>query len=56
MGRPSFAAADRRGRGKQTQRALRISKSVLEFFRASGPGWQTRVDKALKRYVASQRR
>lgn len=50
----------RRGRpaglGQKTQTTLRISKDVLEFFRATGPGWQTRMDEALKRYVASQRR
>ncbi|MGC8468253.1 MAG: BrnA antitoxin family protein [Acidithiobacillus sp.] len=28
----------------------------MEFFRATGPGWQTRMDNALKRYVAAQRR
>ena len=44
------------GSGKKTQTTLRISKDVLEFFRSTGPGWQTRMDNALKRYVASQRR
>jgi uncharacterized protein (DUF4415 family) len=44
------------GSGRKTQTTLRISKDVLEFFRATGPGWQTRMDNALKRYVASQRR
>lgn len=44
------------GTGQKTQTTLRISKEVLEFFRATGPGWQTRMDNALKRYVASQRR
>ncbi len=44
------------GSGQKTQTTLRISKDVLEFFRATGPGWQTRMDNALKRYVASQRR
>jgi len=44
------------GSGQKTQTTLRISKEVLGFFRASGPGWQTRMDNALKRYVASQRR
>lgn len=44
------------GSGQKTQTTLRISKEVLEFFRATGPGWQTRMDNALKRYVASQRR
>jgi uncharacterized protein (DUF4415 family) len=44
------------GSGQKTQTTLRISKDVLGFFRATGPGWQTRMDNALKRYVASQRR
>jgi uncharacterized protein (DUF4415 family) len=44
------------GSGQKTQTTLRISKDVLEFFRATGPGWQTRMDEALKRYVASHRR
>jgi uncharacterized protein (DUF4415 family) len=44
------------GSGQKAQTTLRISKDVLEFFRATGPGWQTRMDNALKRYVASQRR
>ena len=44
------------GSGQKTQTTLRISKDVLEFFRGTGPGWQTRMDNALKRYVASQRR
>jgi len=44
------------GSGQKAQTTLRISKEVLEFFRATGAGWQTRMDNALKRYVASQRR
>ncbi|MDA8348108.1 MAG: BrnA antitoxin family protein, partial [Pseudomonadota bacterium] len=43
------------GSGQKTQTTLRISKDVLEFFRATGPGWQTRMDNALKQYVAAQR-
>jgi len=30
---------------------IRLSKSVLEAFRATGAGWQTRVDKALQEWV-----
>ena len=44
------------GSGKKTQTTLRISKDVLEIFRSTGTGWQTRMDNALQRYVASQRR
>jgi uncharacterized protein (DUF4415 family) len=28
---------------------LRLSPDVLDHFRASGPGWQTRIDEALRR-------
>jgi len=31
---------------------IRLSPEVLEHFRATGPGWQTRVDEALKSHVA----
>jgi len=44
------------GTGKKTQTTMRISNEVLKFFRATGRGWQTRMDEALKRYVAAQRR
>jgi uncharacterized protein (DUF4415 family) len=45
-----------RGSGHKTQTTVRISNVVLAYFRASGRGWQTRLDEALKRYVAAQRR
>jgi uncharacterized protein (DUF4415 family) len=43
-------------RGKQvapTKRlvSLRLSANVLEHFRATGPGWQTRIDETLQREV-----
>jgi len=44
------------GTAKKTQTTVRISNDVLAFFRASGRGWQTRIDAALKKYVAAQRR
>lgn len=44
------------GTSKKTQTTVRISNDVLEFFRATGPGWQTRMDEALKQYVATRRR
>jgi uncharacterized protein (DUF4415 family) len=43
------------GSAKKTQTTVRISNEVLAFFRASGRGWQTRMDEALKKYVARQR-
>lgn len=30
---------------------IRYSKEVLEYFRATGPGWQTRMDKVLREWV-----
>jgi uncharacterized protein (DUF4415 family) len=29
--------------------SLRLSREVVERFKAGGPGWQTRMDKALKK-------
>jgi len=31
--------------------SLRLDKDVVTFFKAKGPGWQTRIDKALKAFV-----
>ncbi len=44
------------GTAKKTQTTVRISNEVLTFFRSSGRGWQTRMDQALKQYVAAQPR
>jgi uncharacterized protein (DUF4415 family) len=44
------------GSGKKTQMTVRISNEMLAFLRASGPGWQTRMDAALKKYVAARQR
>ena len=33
---------------------IRLSPEVLEYFRATGPGWQTRVDEILKEHVAGR--
>lgn len=32
---------------------IRLSPEVLEHFRAKGKGWQTRMDEALKEYIAA---
>ena len=49
-----------RGRPKKTDAKvhthIRLSPHVLEFFRASGPGWQTRVDDVLCRWVSRHRK
>lgn len=42
-----------RGAAKQ-QVTLRLDKAVLAHFRATGPGWQTRVDQALKDWLAQR--
>ncbi len=31
---------------------IRLSHDVLEHFKASGDGWQTRIDAALKQFIA----
>jgi len=31
---------------------IRYSRDVLEYFRATGPGWQARIDAALREWVA----
>lgn len=35
----------------KTQVSVRLSTEVLNYFKASGNGWQTRMDEALKEYV-----
>ena len=31
--------------------SMRISSEVIHHFKAQGPGWQTRIDDALKQYI-----
>ena len=40
----------------KVQTTLRLSHDVIEFFRAAGRGWQTKLDKALKEYVRTHSR
>ena len=35
--------------------SLRLSRDVVSTFRATGDGWQTRIDDALREYVAKHR-
>jgi uncharacterized protein (DUF4415 family) len=49
-------AESRRGRGPQKDPtkvavSLRLTREVVERFKADGPGWQTRMDRALKKAV-----
>jgi uncharacterized protein (DUF4415 family) len=48
LGRPKAAVTKERV-------TIRLSPEVTAFFRAGGQGWQTRLDEALKAYVASKR-
>ena len=46
-----------RGPGKKPakeQVAIRLDREIVVAFRAGGPGWQTRVNAALKQWLASQ--
>lgn len=45
-GRPS-------GSGNKEQVAIRFDRDVLTAFRASGPGWQTRMNDALREWLRS---
>jgi uncharacterized protein (DUF4415 family) len=47
-----------RGPGKKSRKILlsvRYSPEVVEYFKSGGEGWQTRMDEALKEWVASHR-
>jgi uncharacterized protein (DUF4415 family) len=44
-GRPAKTADERK-----EQIALRVDKEVLEWYRAQGTGWQTRMNAVLKAY------
>ena len=41
------------GSGTKTQITLRLDTEVIEKFKASGDGWQTRINEALKSWVRS---
>jgi uncharacterized protein (DUF4415 family) len=44
--------AGQRGKQKSATKqlvSLRLSPAVLEYFKATGPGWQTRIDEVLKK-------
>jgi uncharacterized protein (DUF4415 family) len=42
-------------RPKKESVTVRYSLHVLDYFRSTGPGWQTRMDAALKDWVAQHR-
>jgi uncharacterized protein (DUF4415 family) len=35
---------------------IRLSPQVLGYFRSTGPGWQTRIDEVLRKWVARHRK
>lgn len=39
------------GETAKVQQSLRLSQQVLEHFRATGPGWQARIDEVLRQHV-----
>ena len=54
---PDLAASIRRKRGAQqaptkVSTTIRLSREVIEHFRATGGGWQSRIDKALRDWIA----
>lgn len=46
-GRPVGSVATQR----KEQVSIRLSQDVLEHFRSEGPGWQTRIDAALRDWL-----
>jgi uncharacterized protein (DUF4415 family) len=57
---PELAASARRARGKQKRPTkvrvtLRLDRATVDAFKATGAGWQTRLDAALKRVVPKQK-
>lgn len=56
---PDIVARYRRMRGKQKAPtkvliSLRVSRDVLDHFRATGKGWQTRMESALRDHIAGK--
>jgi uncharacterized protein (DUF4415 family) len=44
------------GSGAKEQIALRVDRDVLARFKAEGPGWQTRMNEALKDWLRAHRK
>ena len=44
------------GNQPKEQVTLRLPAEVIAYFKADGPGWQTRVGEVLARYTAKDRR
>ena len=55
---PDLVASSQKTRGKQKQPtkelvSIRLSPEVLEYFRSSGKGWQSRLNKTLLDVVST---
>src|ERR1700761_3219896 len=53
---PDLSASIRKGRGPNkspTKKlvSLRLSQEVISHFKSTGPGWQSRIDKTLRKAV-----
>jgi uncharacterized protein (DUF4415 family) len=58
---PDLARSFRRSRGPQKAPtkllvSLRLDEQVIEHFKASGPGWQTRINETLRDAVSRGRK
>ena len=56
---PELVEAYRRSRGKQKAptkiaTSIRLSENVLEAYKQSGPGWQSRIDEDLQKLIAKR--
>ena len=40
---------------RKVSTAIRLSTEVVDYFKAGGPGWQTRMDAALQEYVKTHK-
>ena len=49
--KPTLLRGRRLGSGTKTQITLRLDVEVVDKFKASGDGWQTRINDALKSWV-----
>jgi len=43
------------GSGTKIQLTLRLDRQIVDFFRATGPGWQTRLNDSLRKVVLRTR-
>ena len=54
-----FETLTKRGRPRKAQpkksTTVRLDPEVLEYFRATGKGWQTRLNEVLREYVISHK-